>query len=129
MFSSKAIEFNLRRPRIHLLINNRTTHLTTINQNERVTRAAKSYHAMGEENLHVLFKAYQEHQDYFSHDDEMPDIENIDAFQKKYFEDVRDFHTTAILCLHTGCPLGALSGKIEFADGTSVKVDQKKKKE
>ena len=129
MFSSKATGYNLRRPQIHLLINNRTTHLTTISQNERVTRAAKSFRAMGEENLRVLFNAYQEHRDYFSHGDEMPDIEDIGAFQKKYFEDVRDFHTTAILCLHTGCPLGALSGKIEFADGNSVKVDPRKKKE
>ena len=59
----------------------------------------------------------------------MPEINTIDKFQQLYFEDFRDFHTTAILCLHTGCPLGALSGTVDFADtGASVKVDQKKKK-
>ena len=127
MFSSKAADYKLRRPLIHLLVNNRTTHLTTQNQTE--TRAVKGYRAMGLKNLQVLFEAYQKHGEFFSPRDDIPEIDTIEAFQQHYFEDIRDFHTTAILCLHTGCPLGALSGTVDFADtGASVKVDQQRKK-
>ena len=111
------------------MVNNRTTHLTTQTQAE--TRAVKGFRAMGQKNLQVLFEAYRDHQETFSPRDEMPEINTIDKFQQFYFEDIRDFHTTAILCLHTGCPLGALSGKVDFADtgdADSVKVDQAKKK-
>ena len=127
MFSSKATLYDLRRPHIHLLVNNRTTHLTAQHQAE--TRAVKGFRAMGLRNLKVLFEAYQNHREYFSPRDDIPEIHTFDQFQKHYFEDIRDFHTTAILCLHTGCPLGALSGTVDFEDTEDpVKVDQKKKK-
>ena len=127
MFSRKALVYGLEKPQIHLLINNRTTHLTTMA--ERETRAAKGYRAMGKENLQVLFEAYQEHQNHFSPREGIPHIDDIDTFQQQYFEDIRDFHTTAILCLHTGGPLGALSGTVEFVEAeASVKVDQAKKR-
>ena len=89
----------------------------------------KGYRAMGLKNIQVVFEAYQKHREFFSPRDDIPEIDTIDTFQQHYFENIRDFHTTAILCLHTGCPLGALSGTVDFADtGASVKVDQKKKK-
>ena len=119
MFSHKAELYRLRRPKIHLLINNRTT--------TRNLRSAKAFSAMGEENLRILFQAYDEHQQRkkcFSQQ-EGQQIHNIEAFKQQYFLDVQDFHTTAILCLHTGCPLGALGGKVEFQEaGSSVKVDK-----
>ena len=118
-FSHKAALYNLRLPKIHLLINNRTT--------TRNLRSAKAFSAMGEENLRVLYQAYNEHQQEggcFS-GQEGQRIHDIEAFKEQYFLDVQDFHTTAILCLHTGCPLGALSGKIEFLEADStVKVDR-----
>ena len=121
MFSSKATKYNLRRPKIHLLVNNRTTTI--------FTRSATAFSAMGEENLKVLFEAYQEHQkdtECFTPRDGH-EIGDIQTFKRQYFQDVRDFHTTAILCIHSGCPLGALSGKVVFNEaGTSVKVDQAK---
>lgn len=84
---------------------------------------------MGEENLRVLFEAYREHQEdaecFTPRDDQ--EIGDIETFKRQYFEDIRDFHTTAILCIHTGCPLGGLSGKVVFNEaGASVKVDQAK---
>lgn len=119
MFSHKAELYHLRRPKIHLLINNRTT--------TRNLRSAKAFSAMGEENLRVLFQAYNEHQQRkkcFSQQ-EGQQIHNIEAFKKQYFLDVQDFHTTAILCLHTGSPLGALGGRVEFLEaGSSVRVDK-----
>lgn len=122
MFSSKANKYGLRRPKIHLMINNRTTTI--------FTRSATAFSAMGEENLRVLFQAYQEHQEScFSQHEEGVEINDIASFKAHYFKDVRDFHTTAILCLHSGCPLGGLSGKVTFTEaGTAVKVDQAKVK-
>jgi len=119
MFNSKAPKYGLRRPQIHLLINNRTT--------TRYTRATKAFQAMGEENIMVLFDAFLMHQrdkNCFS-PREGQRIDNINTFKQQYFEDLQDFHSTAILCLHSGCPLGALSGKVSFSEaGTSVKVDK-----
>jgi len=54
MFSHKAELYHLRRPKIHLLINNRTT--------TRNLRSVEAFAAMGEKNLRVLFHAYEEHQ-------------------------------------------------------------------
>ena len=122
LFSYKAQENRLRLPQIHLLVNNRTTTI--------FTRSAKAFKAMGEENLRVLFEAYHQHQEEricFAPRDVK--ITNIAVFKRQYFEDVRDFHTTAILSIHSGCPLGALSGKVSLSEEDSVKVDPTKVKE
>ena len=115
-FSSKAAKYGLRRPKIHLLVNNRTTTI--------FTRSATAFSAMGEENLRVLFEAYRVHAECFTPRDDQ-EIGDIQTFKQQYFEDIRDFHTTAILCIHTGCPLGELSGRVVFNEaGASVKVDK-----
>lgn len=122
MFSHKARQYELKLPEIHLLINNRTTTI--------YTRSATAFKAMGQENLKVLFDAYQQHQrEKKCFAPRKMEIADIAAFKQQYFEDVRDFHTTAILSLHTGCPLGGLSGKVSLSEDESVKVDQGKVKE
>lgn len=103
MFSSKATSYHLRLPKIHLLINNRVTVYGT--------RAATAFSAMGEENLKVLFEAYTRHQadkQCFS----APEGQIVDqkAFNEQYSVDLRDFHSKAIVSLHTGCPLSCLGG-------------------
>lgn len=103
MFSSKATSYHLRLPKIHLLISNRVTVYGT--------RAATAFSAMGEENLKVLFEAYTRHQadkQCFS----APEGEIVDqkAFNEQYSVDLRDFHSKAIVSLHTGCPLSCLGG-------------------
>ena len=103
MFSSKATSYHLRLPKIHLLINNRVTVYGT--------RAATAFSAMGEENLKVLFEAYTRHQadkQCFS----APEGQIVDqkAFNEQYSIDLRDFHSKAIVSLHTGCPLSCLGG-------------------
>ena len=103
MFSSKATSYHLRLPKIHLLISNRVTVYGT--------RAATAFSAMGEENLKVLFEAYTRHQadkQCFS----APEGQIVDqkAFNEQYSVDLRDFHSKAIVSLHTGCPLSCLGG-------------------
>lgn len=103
MFSSKATSYHLRLPKIHLLISNRVT--------VYATRAATAFSAMGEENLKVLFEAYTRHQadkQCFS----APEGQIVDqkAFNEQYSIDLRDFHSKAIVSLHTGCPLSCLGG-------------------
>lgn len=118
MFSHKAELYGLRRPEIHLLINNRAT--------AYATRSATAFSAMGDENLKVLFEAYREHQQQKRcFPQQVEEIRDVEAFKEKYCVDVRDFHTTAILCLHTGCPLGKLKGKVTFHEaGRPVTVDK-----
>ena len=119
MFSSKATRYGLERPKIHLLVNNRTTTI--------FTRSATAFSAMGKENLKVLFEAYREHQEECFTPRDGQEIGDIETFKQQYFEDIRDFHTTAILCIHGGCPLGGLSGRVAFNEaGAEVKVDQAK---
>ena len=100
MFSSKANMCDLRRPKIHLLVKNRVT--------RKNTRATTAFDAMGTENLKVLYEAYQQHEECFSPLEER--ITSKEAFKEQYFQDIQDFHSTAIISLHTGCPLGALAG-------------------
>ena len=54
MFSNKATQFGLRRPQIHMLINNRVT--------QKNTGATIVFDVMGQQNFKVLFEAYQQHQ-------------------------------------------------------------------
>ncbi|KAL9971034.1 hypothetical protein ACROYT_G023517 [Oculina patagonica] len=118
-FSYKAQQNHLRLPQIHLLVNNRTTKI--------FTRSATAFHVMGEENLKVLFEAYQQHQgerECFAQRD--GEIDNYEAFKEQYFKDLQDFHTTAILSLHSGCPLEVLSGKVSLSEEEAVKADQRK---
>ena len=120
MFSSKAESYNLRLPQIHLLVNNRVTVYDT--------RAATAFSAMGEENLKVLFEAYTRHQadkQCFS----APEGQIVDqkAFNEQYSVDLRDFHSKAIVSLHTGCPLsclGGIQGKAKIREKVMVHIDK-----
>ena len=118
MFSSKATMCDLRRPKIHLLVNNRVT--------RKNTRATTAFDAMGAENLKVLYEAYQQHEECFSPLEER--ITSKEAFKKQYFEDIQDFHSTAIISLHTGCPLGALAGlksKVKIGEEAEVRIEKR----
>lgn len=118
MFSNKARKFELRLPQIHLMINNRVT--------QKNTRSTTAFEAMGAENLKVLYRAYQQHQrDKMCFSPHEGEIANIEAFKRQYFEDVQDFHTTAILSLHSGCPLQGLTGKVSLSEGTKAKVEKR----
>lgn len=121
MFNSKADKYNLRRPKIHLLINNRTTQYNT--------RLAKAFKAIAEANLKVLHQVYDNHQrekQCFVQHEGQP-ITNKEAFERQYFVDIQDFHTTAVQCLHIGCPLGAMSGRVEFREtDKTVPVDKQR---
>lgn len=116
MFCQKAKKYNVRRPKIHLLINNRSTRYCL--------RSAKAFKDMAASNIAVLFEVYRNHKYCF-----VPRVEHIrkgdfESFKKQYFEDMQDFHTTGILSLHTGCPLAYLHGKVHLFD-TDVEVKRK----
>ena len=115
MFYSKAETYEVRRPQIHLVINNRTTSYNL--------RAAAAYQDMANSNIEVLFQAYQRHAECF-----VPRQQNAifdtDGFAGQYFEDLQDFHTTGILALHTGCPLATLKGNVHLFN---INVEVKRK--
>ncbi|CAH3155878.1 unnamed protein product [Pocillopora meandrina] len=120
MFSSKAESYNLRLPQIHLLVNNRVTVYHT--------RAATAFSAMGEENFKVLYEAYTQHQaekQCFS--PPKGKIDDEKAFKEHYSVDLRDFHSIAIVSLHTGCPLsclGGIQGKAKISEKVMVHIDK-----
>lgn len=112
MFSSKATKYNVRLPKIHLLVNNRTTTYSL--------RSAKAFGSMAEGNIQILHEAYQQHKEYFTPC--IGDVEDLEQFKAKYFMDIKDFHTTGILSLHIGCPLSSLRGNVQVLN-EKVKVD------
>ena len=118
MFSHKAQEYDVRRPKIHLLINNRVTTYKL--------RSASAFDDMATSSFNVLATAYQLHSEFFvprppttsPPKSPPPPIE-------QYLMDVQDFHTTGILSLYTGCPLDDLKGKVElFSKAVEAKKDQ-----
>ena len=119
MFCSKATRYNLRLPKINLLVNNRVKMYNT--------RAIAAFCAMGKQNLKVLFEAYmqnQAHKQCFSACERQ--INDEDAFAKQYFIDLHDFHSTAIISLHIGCPLSVLKGmkgKAKISEEFEAKID------
>ena len=119
MFCSKATRYNLRLPKINLLVNNRVKMYNT--------RAIAAFCAMGKQNLKVLFEAYmqnQAHKQCFSACERQ--IDDEDAFAKQYFIDLHDFHSTAIISLHIGCPLSVLKGmkgKAKISEEFEAKID------
>ena len=108
MFHSKAEIYQVRRPKIHLVINNRTTRYNL--------RSANAFQDMADSNIVVLFEAYQTHRECFVPCEQSIHESDIDSFKKQYFDDIQYFHTTGILSLHTGCPLAKLSGNVHLYD-------------
>lgn len=107
MFSHKAQEYDVRRPKIHLLINNR---VTTYN-----LRSVAAFGDMATSSLSVLAAAYDNHSECFvpRPPTTSPSRNPLPAINH-YFIDVQDFHTTGILSLYTGCPLDDLKGKVHL---------------
>lgn len=116
MFHSTAEHYGVRRPKIHLVINNRTTRYNL--------RSAAAYQDMADSNIEVLFQAYQKQHECFGCPDGNQGKFDMLGFSKQYFEDLQDFHTTGILALHTGCPLATLRGKVQLFY-TDVEVKRK----
>lgn len=120
MFEHKAMRYGLRLPKIHLLVNNRVTVYDT--------RASGVFAAMGYENLQVLFRAYQRHQadkQCFSACE--TEIIEEEVFKEQYSFDLQDFHSTAILALHIGCPLSSLKdikGKVKISEKYKAKIEK-----
>lgn len=116
MFYSTAELYSVRRPKIHLVINNRTTRYNL--------RSAAAYQDMADSNIEVLFQAYQKQDTCFVRPEGKQGKFNMLGFSRQYFEDLQDFHTTGILALHTGCPLATLRGKVQLFY-TDVEVKRK----
>ena len=118
MFSHKAQEYGVRRPKIHLLINNR---VTTYN-----LRSVAAFDDMANSSLSVLAAAYHNHSECFvpRSPTTSPSRNPLPAINH-YFIDVQDFHTTGILSLYTGCPLDDLKGKVHlFSKVVNARKDQ-----
>lgn len=106
MFCFKAELYGVRRPKIHLVINNRTTRYRL--------RSATAFQDMADSNIISLFNIYKTQRECFVPCEQSKGDGDIRSFEERYFEDMQDFHTTGILSLHSGCPLAFLSGKVQL---------------
>ena len=121
-FSYKAKMFNVRLPKICLIIHNRQT---------RYNGPARAYSLMAESILEVVFSAYKRHKPTFEQKPGLPSSTATDesdgyAVAENYCVNVQDFHTVGVVVLHTGCPLAKFGPSMEIAlhEGT-VSINQK----
>ena len=89
-FSYKAEMFNVRLPKIYLIIQNR---LTRYNGDP-----AKAYSSMAESISEVVFSVYKSHKQFFEQKD-LPE-----GVEKEYCAVIYDFHTVGVVALHQGRP-------------------------
>ena len=89
-FSDKAAMFNVRLPKICLIIQNRFT---------RYNGPAKAYSLMAESISEVVFSVYKSHKHLFEKKGLPEDVE------KEYCAVLWDFHTVGVVALHNGRPL------------------------
>ena len=89
-FSDKAAMFNVRLPKICLIIQNRFT---------RYNGPAKAYSLMAESISEVVFSVYKSHKHLFEKKGLPEDVE------KEYCAVLWDFHTAGVVALHKGRPL------------------------
>ena len=90
-FSYKAEMFNVRLPKIYLIIQNQLTRYNG--------QPAKAYSLMAESISEVVFSVYKSHKHLFEQKDLPEDVE------REYCAVVWDFHTVGVVALHQGRPL------------------------
>ena len=106
-FSFKAKQFNVRLPKIHLLIHNRATRYE-LRSAEAFTLSAQSSFEV----LRLLKLAFLSSSTGCCFVPKFPpwktQLTNLEI-QQEYFEDIYDFHTVGIRSVHKGYPLAALA--------------------
>lgn len=111
-FSSLARSCEMQVPKIHLVIHNRST--------PYALRAAKAFAAKASETWKLLKTVSKQ-----------PNADEIfvNLEEKSYKQEMGDFHSKAIVCLHQGCPLKKLPTMISMpveGENEEVKISIKK---
>ena len=114
-FAYKAQESGVPLPRVHMVVNNRQTMYRL--------RASEAFFQMGDNITTTLFQLFTRYCERFTdgesvfehlHDPDrgMHELARYERFGKLYTDDLKDFHTTAVACTHTGKPLSHLSRQL-----------------
>lgn len=99
-FSYKVEIFEMRLPKIDVVINNRQTHY-----NKQPTKACS---LMARSISEVVVSAYKLHPELFQRPEQKRRLVSDDEVAEYYCVNVQDLHTVGIAALHTGCPLANL---------------------
>ena len=110
-FASRATNFAMTVPRIHLLVGNRLT---------QYQGAATAFAALSDATADTLYSAYQNHPTYFT--DRNPTPTTLQSFRDLYSIPLRDFNTAGVVAAHLGQRLSNLTGKHYVVHGTPVQL-------
>ncbi|TWU59503.1 ParA family protein [Crateriforma conspicua] len=110
-FASRAPQFGIQIPQIHLVVGNRLT---------QYQGAATAFAALSDATADTLFHAYQTHPTYFTDRDST--ATSVQQFRDLYSVPLRDFNTAGVVAAHLGQRLSNLTGRHYPVHGTQVQL-------
>ncbi len=111
-YASRAIQYNMAVPRIHLIIGNRLT---------QYGGAAAAFRALSDATADALYTAYTTHPNYFT--PRTTPIPDVSVFRDHYSRPLRDFNTAGVVAAHLGRRLSRMSQGYYQVHGDQVKVN------
>ena len=114
-FASKAAQYQINIPQIHLFIGNRFT---------QYDGAATAFKAMSDATANQMYNIYQSNPFYFSSSHNI--INNENDFCNEYSVYLRDFNTSGVVAAHTGNLLSNMRGGRYQVYGSSVTLDARR---
>lgn len=114
-FASKAAQYNINIPLIHVFIGNRFT---------QYVGAATAFRAMSDATANQMYTIYQSNPAYFSPSN-IP-VNSVDDFRNAYSVFLRDFNTSGVVAAHTGSLLSNMHGGTYCVYGQNVPLDNRR---
>ena len=110
-FASRASQYNIHVPQIHLIVGNRLT---------QYQGAATAFAALSDATADSLYAAYQAHPGYFTDRPQIPT--SLAEFRNSFSVPLRDFNTAGVVAAHLGQRLSQLTGTHYIVHGTPVQL-------
>jgi hypothetical protein len=111
-FATRAQNYNLSVPQIHVVVGNRLT---------QYQGAATAFRALSDATADTLFAAYQNHPQYFTPRTAPPTT--LPDFRQRYSVALRDFNTAGVVAAHLGRRLSQMAGGYYPVHGQEVQIN------
>ena len=114
-FASKAQQYAILVPLIHLVIGNRFT---------QYDGAAAAYRAMSDATAEQLYTIFQNHSNYFTVPSRV--ISNVNDFRDEYSVYLRDFNSSGVVAAHEGDLLSHINSGAHRVHNENVNLDNRR---
>jgi len=112
-FSSKVNNFNIKRPKIALLLGNRFT---------QQKGAAHAFKALSNEATLKMYDEYKNNPDRFVCS--QSSIDSQDDFEREFSMELRDFNSAGVVAANQGIPLSKMDRNIYYVYGERIQVSK-----